>query len=1138
MRCLRCGAENRPGRRFCSECGGSLAVACPSCRFLNDPGEKFCGGCGAATSLRTDGAASSFGAPDSYTPKHLAEKILTSRGALEGERKQVTVLFADLRGSMELLADRDPEEARALLDPVLQRMMEAVHRYEGTVNQVLGDGIMALFGAPIAHEDHAVRACYAALRMQQSVATLAAELRASKGVDVQVRVGLNSGEVVVRSIASDLQVDYSAVGTTTHLAARMEQLARPGTTLLASATLRHVEGWVDVAPLGLMPVKGLAEPVEVYELLRAGRARSRLAASAVRGLTRFVGRDAEMSLLTDALERAHVGHGQIAAIVGEPGVGKSRLVWELTHSHRMHGWLVLEAGSVSYGKASAYLPLADLLRGYFAIESGDDQRRVREKVTGKVLILDRTLEPALPALLALLDVTVDDPAWTGLEPRVRRQRTLEAARALLMSECRVQPVLVVFEDLHWIDSETQAFLEGFVESLAAARCLLLVNYRPEYEHGWGRKTYYTQVRLDPLPAASAEELLDALLGRDPALAPVRERLIARTEGNPFFLEESVRTLLEAGALAGEPGARRLVRHAHAVEIPVTVQAVIAARIDRLPVKDKRLLQAAAVVGKDVPVAFLTRIADGTDDVPQGLARLQSAEFLYEIRLFPEPEYTFKHALTHEVAYGTLLRGVRQDLHGRLARALEKAFPDLVETQPELLAHHLTEGGLADEAVTWWERAATRALDRSAHREAIRSLTRALEVLATLPETPQRVEREFDLNRALDPPLIATTGYGSVDMERIARRAGELAGMLEDPGRRIRAAGLQWSFHVMRGPLPTALALARQVYEFAHALPSSHPARVTSLVAVNMQHSQTVPRMGDFAAALEYAEQGLALYDATKHSPALIRNVQDLGVTLMSDAAGALWALGYPDRSLAYTKQALAHARRLGHPYTLSWALMNAAAAFWRRQDARTVLSLATEAAGLATHHGFAFHAANATVSRGWALSELGDATEGLALLRDGVAERTETGARSGHASSLALYADALAKNGRVDDALRLIFEALEVIEAIGERGAESGVRHLEGELQRRHAACLTGEASVDAERAAERCFRHAITVAREQQAKMLELRATVSLSRLLAGGGDRPEARRHLAEVYGWFTEGFDTADLKAATALLDELDT
>jgi class 3 adenylate cyclase len=588
----------------CANCGAPLPVTA-----------KFCSECAHPAGRGAQAAAQRFGAPEVYTPKHLAEKILTSKAALEGERKQVTVLFADLKSSMELLADRDPEEARKLLDPVLERMMEAVHRYEGTVNQVMGDGIMALFGAPLAHEDHAVRACYAALRMQESLKRYTDDTRRSHGVEVQIRVGLNSGEVVVRSVGSDLRMDYTAVGQTTHLAARMEQLALPGTVRLTGETLRLAEGYVEVRSLGPIPVKGLPGPIEIFELTGAGQARPRFQAAALRGLTRFVGRDAEVEHLRRVLGRAGAGRGQVVAIVGEAGVGKSRLTYEFTHSHRVQDWLILEAASVSYGKATSYLPVIDLLKGYFKIGDRDDHREMRAKVLGRVLGLDRALEPLLPPLLALLDVPVEDLAWQTLDPPQRRQRTLDAVKRLLLRESQGQPLLVVFEDLHWIDGETQALLDNLVESLGSARLLLLVNYRPEYEHRWGSKTAYSQLRLDSLPAESAAELLAALLGPDPGLAPLTQMLVKR--GNPFFLEETVRTLVETGALAGERGAYRLTRPVEALQVPATVQTILAARIDRLPAEEKQLLQAASVIGKDVPYALLAAIAEQPEEALGG-----------------------------------------------------------------------------------------------------------------------------------------------------------------------------------------------------------------------------------------------------------------------------------------------------------------------------------------------------------------------------------------------------------------------------------------------------------------------------------------------------------------------------------------
>jgi class 3 adenylate cyclase/tetratricopeptide (TPR) repeat protein len=736
MRCAQCGFENREGVRFCEECGTKLDVTCPGCGATVPPGRKFCGGCGQALA----GAplpAPKFASPQAYTPTHLAEKILTSKSALEGERKQVTVLFADLKGSMELLADSDPEEARELLDPVLERMMEAVHRYEGTVNQVMGDGIMALFGAPLAHEDHAVRACYAGLRMQESVKRYSEEVRRAVGVPLHIRIGLNSGAVVVRSIGSDLHMDYTAVGQTTHLASRMEQAALPGSILISAETLRLVEGYVQVKPLGPISVKGLSEPVEVYEVLGAGIVRFRFQATAARGLTRFVGREAELDQLRQALERAGTGHGHVMALVGEPGVGKSRLFWEFTHTHRTQGWLILESGSVSYGKATPYLPVIDFLKAYFQVEARDDARKIREKVTGKLLTLDKALEPTLPAFLSLLDAPVEDSEWQGLEPAQRRQQTLEAVKRLLLRESQVEPLCLLVEDLHWIDSESQALLDSLVESLPATRLLLLVNYRPEYQHSWGGKSYYTQLSIDPLPPESAEELLQALLGEDPEFQPLKQLLIARTEGNPFFLEESVRTLVETGVLVGERGAYRLAKALPSIQVPATVQAVLAARIDRLPTEEKSLLQTAAVIGKDVPFALLRAIVElPEEELRKGLTHLQAAEFLYEASLFPELEYTFKHALTQNVAYESLLVSRRQALHAAAGRALEALYADRLEEAYDRLAYHYSKAEEAPKAVEYLIRSADKAARVYANADAAKALEEALVHVKRLPTEVQ------------------------------------------------------------------------------------------------------------------------------------------------------------------------------------------------------------------------------------------------------------------------------------------------------------------------------------------------------------------------------------------------------------------
>ena len=789
-----------------------------------------------------------------YTPAYLAEKILTAKPTLAGERKQVTVLFADLKDSTELIRGLDPEAAQQLLDPALHRMMDAVHRYEGTVNQMLGDGIMALFGAPIAHEDHALRACFAALAMQAAMRTYTDDVRHSRGLELRMRVGLNSGEVVVRAIGNDLHMDYSAVGETTHLAARMEQLATPGSIRLTPATLRLVEGLVQVNALGPVPVKGLVEPVEVFELLGASGVRRRLQAAAARGLTRFVGRDQELAAIQQALAQASAGHGQVVTLVGEAGVGKSRLVYECVHSHRTQGWLLLESASVSYGKATPYFPVLDLLRRYGHVDDGDDLRTIRAKVTGQVLTLDAALQDTVPALLALLDVLPDDSPFLQLDPPQRRQRTLAALKRILLRESQVQPLLLVFEDLHWIDTETQALLDSLVDSLPTARLLLLINYRPEYQHGWGSKTYYTQLRLDPLPPVSADAFLHALLGDDPSLVALKQLLIERTGGNPFFLEESVRTLVETGMLVGEPGAYRLGQALPTIQVPATVHTVLAARIDRLPPEEKYLLQTAAVIGTEVPLPLLQAIAELDEAaVHRSLAHLQAAEFLYETRLFPEHAYTFKHALTHEVAYGSLLQERRRVLHARIVESLERLSPDRLVEQVEHLAHHALRGEVWDKALAYFRQAGEKAMARSAHREAMGYFEQALGALPHLPETRATREQAIDLRLALRSAL---TPFGEARRALACLREAEtLAAALDDPHRLGRVCRFLTLDLYRMGAYDQAIAAAQRALAFATA-----SGDVILHALTNQSLGNAYQAQGDYRQAITCFEQTMAFLD--------------------------------------------------------------------------------------------------------------------------------------------------------------------------------------------------------------------------------------------------------------------------------------
>ncbi len=1102
MKCPKCRAENDAAARFCEECGARLEHACSNCGQPLTPGKKFCRSCGTPVAARESAAPAS---PAAYTPAHLAEKILTSRTALEGERKQVTVLFADLKGSMELLSDRDPEEARKLLDPVLERMMEAVHRYEGTVNQVMGDGIMALFGAPLAHEDHAVRACYAALRMQETVRRYAEEVYRTEGIAVQIRVGLNSGEVVVRTIGSDLRMDYTAVGQTTHLAARMEQLATPGTILITSATLQLAEGFIEVKPKGPVPVKGVAQPVEVYELAGVGIVRSRLEAAAARGLTGFVGRDSEIAQLGQTLERAGNGQGQLVAVVGEAGVGKSRLYWEFTHSHRTQGWMMVDSGSVSYGKATAYLPVIELLKTYFQIEARDDPRRMREKVTGKLLSLDRALEACLPALLSLLDLPTQDPAWDKLDSTARRQCTLDAVKRLLLRESQVQPLLVMFEDLHWIDAETQALLDNLVESLPTARLLLLVNYRPEYRHDWGGKTYYRQIRIDPLPAASAGELLTSLMGSDASLEALKHQLIERTEGNPFYLEECVRMLTETGALSGGRGAYSLTQAKESAKIPATVQAILAARIDRLVPEDKRLLQSAAVIGKHVPFALLQAIAELSEDqLYQGIGRLQTAEFLYEARLFPDLEYTFKHALTHEVAYRGVVQERRRVLHAAIAGAIERLYADRLPEHIERLAHHALRGELWPKAEEWLRQAGVKASARASNEEAVAYLREALAALAQLPGNRATSKRFIKLSLSLHSSLTQLGEIRQALEQTLAARAA--AERIDDQKQLGRILTAMTNCHVLMGEPGRSVETGLRALAIAEAI--SH---IPSKVLVTAVLGQSYYGLGDYRRAVQLLTSNAEFYSGERQHETF-GMIYPVSVYFRAFLSFSLARLGQFPESTNFADEAVRIAEAMAHPPTLSFACWPYADARLQRGESQGALVAAERGYEIALRLNLPLTLIGPSAVSALAHPRAGHTAKALTRLTqtEALAERVEAKGMLMTVSMLgAMGAEAYLLLDRPDDAQRLAARAAEFSREHGAQGHEAEARQVLGAV-----ALLRADFS---EASAQ--FAEALRIAEGLGMRPLAAHCLAGLGRLCQFTGDGDQAKTHLTKAATMYRE-------------------
>jgi class 3 adenylate cyclase/tetratricopeptide (TPR) repeat protein len=1020
MKCPACQHDNPPRSPECLSCGARLPLLCGACGAHLPDQSRFCHQCGTPLHVR-----------DTSSPS--VETVITTRSAREGERKQVTVLFADLKGSMDLLAYRDPEDARKILDPVLERMMDAVHRYEGTVNQVMGDGIMALFGAPVAHEDHAVRACHAALRMQQALARHSDEVQDSHGVPLLIRVGLNSGEVVVRAIGSDLRMDYTAVGQTTHLAARMEQLARPGSVLMTAETLKLAEGYVQVKPVGRIAVKGLGAGIEAYELVGVDMPRSRLEATAARGLTRFVGRDVELELLRAARDRTAAGRGQVVGVVGEPGVGKTRLFYEFRRPPSMDGWCVLATSAVSYGKSTPYRPVTDLLRAYFNIEDRDEVSRLREKVAGTVLALDPELEPLLPALLSILDVPSAqlDPAWTRLDPPHRRGQMLDALKRLFFGESRLRPVCLVVENLHWIDLETQAFLEGLVEAVRDQRLLLLVNYRPEYRHPWTSVPHFTDLRIDPLPPARAGELLQALLGDDPTLRPLKQLMIDRTDGNPFFLEEMVRSLLETEALVGEQGAYRLVRSVRTVQVPETVKAVLASRIDRLPFDEERLLQSAAVIGRTVDFELLRTIADVPGDrLRTELAHLQAADFLYESRRFPEQEYTFKHSLTHDVAYGSLLHGRQRSLHARIFNAIEALYPDRLVEQTERLAHHAFRGEVWDRAVEYLLRAGRRALFTSATSEAVENFERALLALRRLPQTPGTLRTAVALRLNLRDALWSLGEVGKIRDELLEAEA--IAHQLEDEHALATVASYRCHYLWSVGELEAALEASDRALAIASTVDDA-----LLLAETKLYRGLVLLAQGDSERAAELWSTTLLEFDRLPDGkPSTANRATAIRLLLRSFLARALAELGRFEEGIACSEEAL-HLAEPNTAFGLATALAGLGALYLRKADAHAAIPLLERGLEVCRTYNVNNWLPTIGASLGAAYAIAGRAEEGVALLEQAV----DLDRRLGIVATLSLWraylADAYVRAGRFAEALAEARRALGECRARLEHGYEA-----------------------------------------------------------------------------------------------------
>jgi class 3 adenylate cyclase/tetratricopeptide (TPR) repeat protein len=1097
-----CGFENREHARYCERCGINLQQRCPNpdCGATVRAHQKFCRDCGEPLAVIQGGLGR---VP---TPKHLAEQILKAGTSAEGERKVATLLFADIANSTALIRDLDAEEANRILEPTLDRMMEAVEGYQGTVMQTAGDGIMAIFGAPIAQEDHAVRACYAALDIQEAMRVLAAELRRECGVLLQVRVGINSGPVVVKvkHHGGDVSVDYRAVGRTTHVAARLQALAAPGTILLTRDSFALAKGFIRIGPFEQVTIRGIDIPLEVCELTGVNT-RMRIRALAARDLSKFVGRKDEIEMLGRAAGQAHSGHGQVVGLVGEAGVGKSRVFWEFTHSSPIQGWLVLEAGSVSYGKATSYLPLLDLLGRYFEIQSRDDERRARERISGKLFALgEKKLLAQMPLFMGAFGWGGSDDTWKNLAPAERQRELFSAVKRLLIRESQEQPLCLMFEDLHWIDAETQAFLDTLLESVPAARVLVLVNFRPEYEIRWAKKSFYTQARIDPLPATHADELLEALLGSSSELAPIKSALVKVTEGNPLFLEESVLSLIESGVLAGSAGQFHPAGALPAVFVPPSIEALLAARMDRLPPKVKEILQCAAVIGNDVPQALLEAVTSmPKHELEKGMHELQAGEFLYEKTLFPETEYTFKHSMTREVAYSSLLRERTRALHAQAARALVQLAGSRIDEHVERVAQHAEQGQLWPMAVEYLQRAGEKAFALYANVEAAAFFERAVKALAHLPENRANLEQAVDLRVELRNALLPLA-----EIDRILRALEEIEPILSVLGDKLRSArhaAFRCNHHFLVGEQRRAIEFGEAGLQLARA--AGDRAIQGELL---YRLGQSYNALGEYRRAIELLQKSLE-FTADKRE----RNRFDLtvipSVVARTWLAIALTEYGDFAAGVIHAKRALAIAEHAEHQLSQVLGWLAIGHLLLRKGQVDGAVGALERGMELCDRWSFRIWRPRVASSLGVAYARAGRAEEGLDFARQAVADAEQTRLTVDKAIVLIRLGQASLLAGRAEDALAQGKQALEVAVAQEEKGHEAWARFLIGR------ASLAANPP-DIEQAATH-IEHALRVATACEARPLVAFCQAVLGAIRRRGGDAAKAQELTAAADATYAE-------------------
>jgi len=1043
----------------------------------------------------------------------------------DAERRQLTVMFCDLVDSTKLSSQLDPEDYRDVVRAYQAACTEVIQRYEGYTAQLLGDGLLVYFGYPQAHEDDAQRSIRVGLGILDAMGDLNQGLQQAKGIQLGVHIGIHTGLVVVGEMGGAGRQEQLALGEVPNIASRIEGLAAPNTVVISEATSRLVQGYFECQALGVQTLRGVAEPVPVYRVLSDSGAQNRVDIVNARGLTPLVGREQEVGLLLERWEQAKSGQGQVVLFTGDAGIGKSRLVQMLKEHVANEPHIRWECRSSPYFENTALFPVTDLFQRLLQFQDGDTSDEKLGKLEHALSQYRLPLEESVPLFAPLLSLSISEDRYPplALSPQRHRQKMLETIVAIMQEHAVQHPLLFIVEDLHWTDPSTLELLNLVMEQIPTTSILTVLTCRPTFQPSWSHRSYLTEITVNRLSQTQVEQIVTRMTDGKTFPQEVLQQIIAKTDGVPLFIEELTKAILESGHLKEADGHYELVGSLSTFAIPATLQDSLMARLDRL-VTAKAVAQYASVIGRQFSYELLQAVSQVDEVMLQHeLGRLVEAEIVYQRGVPPQASYIFKHALIRDAAYESLLKSTRQGYHQRIAHILEEQFPETAEAQPELLAYHYTEAGLTEKAVHYWYHAGQRAIERSAHLEAISHLRTGLALLQTLPETPERARKELASQTSLGQAFMAVCGYAAEEVEHVYLRARELSQEVGDTAEHVRALlGLHAVFFV-RANHEVVTALTGEILPLAQAVQDP-----LALIQTYATEGESLFYRGKLALARTHLEHALSLYRPQRYAPSAYFYGHDPVVQNLAELGDLLWFLGYPERAVQYCDQGLTFAQELSHPFSLAFALSLQVLLHQRRRETTIVQEQAETLIAVSTEHGFPFRAAIGSMLLGWATVERGAGQAGMARIEEGIAAFQTTGARLRNAAWLALLAEAYGKLGQIDKGLTVVVDALQAAEDTGEHFYDAEIFRLKGELLLQR--------SSDNQREVETCFQHAISIAQNQQAKSWELRAATSLARLWQQQGKRDEAHDLLAPVYGWFTEGFDTADLKDAKALLDEL--